>query len=230
MLSPLLIIIISMNQITQLWRLNKCENISIGRNFNTDTRLSGNYLGHNIACYEQKDLNEKTINLVKLLGNINHILKLSLVSANFLIWNFKAFAMLILSYSNESGAINRTTEKKLTFTKLCFMRTNVENTILWNKWQNYGIITNSTYNKMCAIILRKLETNEYWHDSKRSQNISISRKLKSGKPFQMMKVFCFVISITDLNMLNNGGGGGGDLCLLALANKLFYLFTYLWLI
>jgi hypothetical protein len=46
----------------------------------------------------------------------------------------------------------------------------------------------------------------------------------------MMKVFCFVISITDLNMLNNGGGGGGDLCLLALANKLFYLFTYLWLI
>jgi hypothetical protein len=60
--------------------------------------------------------------------------------------------------------------------------------------------------------------------------------MKSGKTFQMMKCFCFVISITDLNMPNIGldiedhdedESGGGDFCLIALANNLFYIFTYL---
>jgi hypothetical protein len=81
-----------------------------------------NYLGYNISYEGEKDLNIKAANFVKVLGIINHIFKLSLVSRHARIRIYKTLARPILSYGSEAWTIRRADEKRLISAKMRFLR------------------------------------------------------------------------------------------------------------
>jgi hypothetical protein len=81
-----------------------------------------NYLGYNISYEGEKDLNIKAANFVKVLGIINQIFKLSLVSRHTRIRIYKTLARPVLSYGSEAWTIRRTDEKRLISTEMRFLR------------------------------------------------------------------------------------------------------------
>jgi hypothetical protein len=74
---------------------------------------SFNYLGYNISCGGEKDLNIKAANFVKVSGIINQIFKPSLVSRHTRIRMYKTLAIPVLSYGSEAWTIRRTYERRL---------------------------------------------------------------------------------------------------------------------
>jgi hypothetical protein len=67
-------------------------------------------LGYNISYKGEKDFNIKAANYVKVLGIINRIFKLSLVSRHTRIHIYKTLARLVLSYGSKAWTV-RTDEK-----------------------------------------------------------------------------------------------------------------------
>jgi hypothetical protein len=70
-----------------------------------------NYLGYNISCEGEKDLNIKAENFVKVLGIINQIFNPSLVSRHTRIRIYKTLARPILPYGSEAWTIRRLMRK-----------------------------------------------------------------------------------------------------------------------
>jgi hypothetical protein len=81
-----------------------------------------NYLGYNISYDGEKDLNIKAANFVKVLGIINQIFKLSLVSRHTRIRIYKTLARPVLSYGSEARTIRITDEKRLKSAEISFLR------------------------------------------------------------------------------------------------------------
>jgi hypothetical protein len=61
----------------------------------------------------EKDMNIKAANFVKVLGIINQIFKLSLVSRHTRICIYKTLARPVLSYGSVAWTIRRTDERRL---------------------------------------------------------------------------------------------------------------------
>jgi hypothetical protein len=76
-------------------------------------RNTFNYVGYNISYEEEKDLNIKVANFVKVLGIINQIFKPSLVSRHTRICVNKTLAGPVLSYGSEAWTMRRTDERRL---------------------------------------------------------------------------------------------------------------------
>jgi hypothetical protein len=97
-------------------------------------------LGYNIPYEGEKDLNIKAANFVKVLGIINHIFKLSLVSRHTRIRIYKTLAKPVLTFGSEAWTIRRTDERRLISAEICFMR-RPANYTHWDNKRNEDILT-----------------------------------------------------------------------------------------
>jgi hypothetical protein len=97
-------------------------------------------LGYNISYEGEKDLNIKAANFVKVLGIINQIFKLSLVSRRTRIRIHKTLARPILSYGSEARTIRRTDERRLISAEMHFLRRTAGDT-RWDHKRNEDILT-----------------------------------------------------------------------------------------
>jgi hypothetical protein len=77
-------------------------------------------LGYNIPYEEEKDLNTKAANFVKVLGIINQIFKPLLHSRHTRIHIYKTLARPVLSYGSEAWTI-RTDERRSISAEMRFL-------------------------------------------------------------------------------------------------------------
>jgi hypothetical protein len=99
-----------------------------------------NYLGNNISYEGEKVLNIKAANFDKVLGIINQIFKLSLVSRHTRIRVCKTLARSVLSYGSEAWRVRRTDEKRLISAEMRFLRRTAGYT-RWDHKRNEDILT-----------------------------------------------------------------------------------------
>jgi hypothetical protein len=97
-------------------------------------------VGYNMAHEGEKDMNIKAENFVKVLGIINQILKLSLVSRHTRICIYKTLARLVLSYGSVAWTIRRTDERRLISAETHFLRRTAGYT-RWDHKRNEDILT-----------------------------------------------------------------------------------------
>jgi hypothetical protein len=81
-----------------------------------------NCLEYNIYYEGEKDLNITAANFVKVLGIINQIFKLSLVSRHTRIHIYKTLARPVLSYGSKAWTVRRTDERRLISAEIGFLR------------------------------------------------------------------------------------------------------------
>jgi hypothetical protein len=98
-----------------------------------------NYLGYNIPYEEEKYLNTKAANFVKVLGIINQIFKPLLLSRHTSIRIYKTLARPVLSYESEAWTI-RTDERRSISAEMRFLRRTAGFTH-WDHKRNEDILT-----------------------------------------------------------------------------------------
>jgi hypothetical protein len=114
------------------------------------------YLGYNISCEEEKDLNIKAANFIRILRIINQIFKSSLVSRCTRTGIYKTLARPVLSYGSEAWTI-RTDERRLISAEMHFLRT--AGYTRWDhnkKRRHFNRITNVTDKRINISVQEKL--------------------------------------------------------------------------
>jgi hypothetical protein len=97
-------------------------------------------LRYNISYEGEKDMNIKPENFVKVLGIINQIFKLLLVSRHTRIRIYKTLARSALSYGSEAWIVRRTDERRLISAEMRFLRRTAGYTH-WDHKRNEDILT-----------------------------------------------------------------------------------------
>jgi hypothetical protein len=149
-------------------------------------------LGYNISYEGEKDLNIKAANFVKVLGIINQIFKLSLVSRHTRIRIYKTLARPVLSYGSEAWTI-RTDERRLISAEMRFVRRTAGYT-RWDHKRNdiltelqISQITEFIYISTGQIGKSTLDRTSSDRIPKNDSKIPTKREKKFGRPLKRWK-------------------------------------------
>jgi hypothetical protein len=91
------------------------------------------YMGYYLSCEEEKDLNMKIANFLKITGIMNQIFKPNLVSKYTRIKIYKIFARPTLAYGSESWTIQSKDRKRLISAEMRFIRRTLGYTLFDHK-------------------------------------------------------------------------------------------------